>query len=77
MLSGMQEGLMSDRWVLCTDHGGDPVYVNLGNALTMRRVSGVTGQTQYTVINFTIGTSADDRAAVQEAPDQILKLKTL
>jgi hypothetical protein len=67
---------MGDRWVRCLDFdNGDPVYVNLGSVLAMRRV--VTANGQYTRIYFSIGTEAEDSISVQETPDQILRLTAL
>jgi hypothetical protein len=67
---------MGDRWVRCLDfENGDPVYVNLGNVVAMRRV--VSGTTPHTRIYFLIGAEAKDGLAVQETPDQILKLTAL
>jgi hypothetical protein len=67
---------MADRWVQCTSQDGGPIVINLGNALTMRRLSTAGGQ-NFTFVHFTLGSGADDRVSVQETPDQILKLKAL
>jgi len=61
---------MSERWVKCTDSNGAPLYINLGEALTMRRQ--MTGGKEFTVILFQRST-----AEVSETPDQILSLKAL
>lgn len=64
---------MGDRWVKCLDFdNGDSIYVNLGNALAMRRV--VTSTGQHTRIDFV---QAEDSISVQETPDQILSLTAL
>jgi len=66
---------MGDRWVRCLDYdNGNPVYVNLGNVVAMRRV--VTESGQYTRICFSLGTEKDG-VSVQETPDQILRLTAL
>ena len=61
---------MSERWVKCTDSNGAPLYINLGEALTMRRQK-ISGR-ELTIILFQRST-----AEVAEIPDQILSLKAL
>jgi hypothetical protein len=65
-----REVIMSERWVKCTDSNGAPLYINLGEAVTMRR-QGIRGK-EVTVILFQRTT-----AEVVETPDQILTLKAL
>ncbi|MCG6204573.1 hypothetical protein LPW26_08000 [Rhodopseudomonas sp. HC1] len=67
---------MGDRWVRCTGHGGREVLVNLGNALTIQRLSGAAGN-DFTRINFSIDGDGKNGLSVQEHPDEILKLKAL
>ena len=61
---------MSERWVKCTDSNGAPLYINLGEAITMRRQK-ISGR-DLTIILFQRST-----AEVAETPDQILSLKAL
>ena len=56
---------MSERWVKCTDSNGAPLYINLGEALTMRRQK-ISGR-ELKIILFQRST-----AEVAEIPDQIL-----
>jgi len=65
-----REVIMSERWVKCTDSNGAPLYVNLGEAVTMRRQT-ISGK-EVTVILF-----QRISAEVVETPDQILNLKAL
>jgi hypothetical protein len=62
---------MTTNWVKCTDMKGGEVYINLGAALTMRRISALLGD--QTSIHFVLGTDPNDSISVQETPDQILK----
>ncbi len=61
---------MSDRWVRCTDLKGKPSFINLGEALAMRRQ--MSGGEELTIVSFP-GASLE----VRETPDQILGLKAL
>jgi hypothetical protein len=70
MLSGKQEGTMSDRWVKCTDLKGNPSYINLGEAIAMN--SRMMGGEVSTTIMF-----QRSSAEVRETPEQILGLKAL
>jgi hypothetical protein len=65
-----REVIMSERWVKCTDSNGAPLYINLGEGVTMRRQ--VISGREVTVILFQRTT-----AEVAETPDQILTLKAL
>jgi hypothetical protein len=64
---------MSTNWVKCTAFEGGPVYINLGKALSMRRIATTPGQ-EHTRIYFSIGTGANDGVSVQEVPDTIISM---
>jgi hypothetical protein len=67
-----RELAMADRWVKCSDSdSGDPIYVNLGSALTLQRVA--TQTSRFTRVIFLDGSTI----SLQETPDQILALKTM
>jgi hypothetical protein len=45
---------MSERWVKCTDSNGAPLYINIGEALTMRRHTTGGKELQKLPIKFSI-----------------------
>jgi hypothetical protein len=68
-----QEAGVITNWVKCTDGQGRSIYVNLGNAVSMRRIPGTGGQQDTTNIYFPNVHKAEDCISVRETPDDILK----
>lgn len=64
---------MITNWVKCTDGQGRSIYINLGNALSMRRIPGTGGQQDTTNIYFPSVHKTEEYISVRETPDEILK----
>ena len=64
---------MITNWAKCTDGQGRSIYINLGNALSMRRIPGTGGRQDSTNVYFPSVHRTEEYISVRETPDEILK----